>query len=305
MKILVIGQCVLDTIIENNAVKIQPGGIYYSVSGFNSSRADADQIFLLTKIDEPNYKYFIEQFSQITLVNNFCEEKIPYVKLIIHKELEREEHYENFNSSLDISNIFNQVEYDGIFINMITGSDILLEDLQKIRQSYKGMIFCDIHTLARGVNSKGERIFRQIPDASSWLSNMDIVQVNENEIKTICNAVNEETTAEFVLQNGVKIFLVTKGRNGVTCYFNLSGKKGKVSLEALKVESNNSVGCGDIFGAVFFYSYIYKMDLQKSLQKAVFAASETAKIKNIKELTRLKDVIYRKYFKEQDIDNRL
>jgi len=40
------------------------------------------------------------------------------------------------------------------------------------------------------------------------------------------------------------------------------------------------------------------------LQKAVFAASETAKIKNIKELNRLKDVIYRKYFKEQDIDNR-
>ncbi|NLT49587.1 MAG: carbohydrate kinase family protein [Ignavibacteria bacterium] len=238
------------------------------------------------------------------MINKFCEEKIPSVKLIIHKEIEREDHYENFNSSLDISSIFNQIEYDGIFINMITGSDILLEDLIEISKRNKGIIFCDIHTLARGVNSKGERIFRQIPDAARWLSNLDIVQANENEIKTICNSVNEETTAGFVLQNGVKIFLVTKGRNGITCYFNLSGKKGKVSLEALKIESNNSVGCGDIFGAVFFYSYIYKMDLQKSLQKAVFAASETAKIKNIKELNRLKDVIYRKYFKEQDIDNR-
>ena len=42
----------------------------------------------------------------------------------------------------------------------------------------------------------------------------------------------------------------------------------KLDLQAEKVEVKNKVGCGDIFGTVFFYSYLDSGNLENSLKSA-------------------------------------
>jgi len=59
-------------------------------------------------------------------------------------------------------------------------------------------------------------------------------------------------------------------------------------MNAVKINTVNKVGCGDIFGAVFFYSYIYTGDVYKSLELANKAGALAASIKDITSQTILK-----------------
>ena len=52
--------------------------------------------------------------------------------------------------------------------------------------------------------------------------------------------------------------------------------KQKFLLFSLKNNSLNTVGWGDVFGAVFFYNYIKTKNINLALHKAVQAASLTA-----------------------------
>jgi sugar/nucleoside kinase (ribokinase family) len=56
----------------------------------------------------------------------------------------------------------------------------------------------------------------------------------------------------------------------------------------------NKVGCGDVFGAVFFYNYIRKADIIDSLRAANFAAGVSTTYSLITEFKEFKkDVLQR------------
>jgi sugar/nucleoside kinase (ribokinase family) len=181
---------------------------------------------------------------------------------------EREEIYINLSARLSIDQIKDWNQFDGILINMITGFDITYEQLQIIRRQYKGLIYFDVHTLSRGVDQNLKREFRPVPDVAKWLSNINILQVNENELRTITSAADETEAAKEILKRGPDILIITKGSKGAVVYFNKQGSVDFYSVDAEKVEVVNKIGCGDIFGAVFFYNYIKDKDVINSLKSA-------------------------------------
>ncbi len=66
---------------------------------------------------------------------------------------------------------------------------------------------------------------------------------------------------------------------------------------AITVDINNKIGCGDVFGAVFFYSYISQgvKSIGNALRLANIAAGCTASYKGINEFTNLKKDVFSRY----------
>lgn len=123
MKILVIGQSVVDKINSPNYKIIQAGGIYYSVLGLNSIITPDDEVTLISSVSKNSYKYFADEYDKVNKKHLNWSDLIPTVTLNIYNDRERDEQYDSINSSLYVkNNVLN--EYDGILLNMVTGYDI-------------------------------------------------------------------------------------------------------------------------------------------------------------------------------------
>lgn len=271
MKILVIGHSVLDFIQSDETSKKSAGGIYYTISAINRLKKNDDKIFLCSQYDQDTYDFFKNEFDKVE--KDYLEKvrAIPRVHLVLQKDKERHEKYENITNNLSIE-ISDFKQFDGILINMITGFDISLAQLQQIRKNFGGLIFIDVHTLSRGLGDNFHRKFRLIPDFNKWAKCLDIIQVNQNELFTLSqNKLEREIVVE-MFELGIKILCVTKGALGAKVYFKDSNEILSYFIAARKINNPNVIGCGDVFGASFFYSYIRNKNVYDSLFNAVTKA---------------------------------
>ncbi|MEW6701160.1 MAG: carbohydrate kinase family protein [Bacteroidota bacterium] len=281
MKILLIGHSIIDHFEEVGNKIPKPGGVFYSSLGILSVSNACDGIFLLTSWNENSFYLFEKVYSKVDLRFAVKVDAMPEVFLKTSGEKEREEIYKNLSTQLSIKQINNWNQFDGILINMITGFDISLEQLKTIRKKFSGIIYFDFHTLSRGIEKNMKREFRPIPNAKEWLENIDIIQCNRSELDTIIKEGSEVERANQILQAGPKILIITKGEKGAQIYFNYRNKINSFSAAAERVNAVNKVGCGDIFGAVFFYSYISTKDVYKSLKTAIKAGAVAASKSNL------------------------
>lgn len=287
MYLLLVGHFVLDTINYKGDKFVKPGGIYYSAFGLNLISKKNDSIKLLTQIDKLSRSYFSNFSSRIDMSHVSIVDKIPNVHLSIFDDEEREEKYLNFTNKLDVGLLEGDEAFDGILLNMITGIDISLNDLKNLRKIYKCLIYIDIHSLAKKLDVNGIMQFTQIDNVESWLSNVDIVQANENELRSVKNINDELQMAEFILSFGPQILIVTKGENGSVVYYQVGNEIKTSYAEALQGETKNKVGCGDIFGAVFFYAYLKTNSAEAALQLANKIAGLSTKAASLNELIKV------------------
>lgn len=289
MKLLIIGHSVKDIIHSGDRGNVSPGGIYYSVLGALSCNDKENEIHLITSIDDMNRNLYANVYDAINSENVIIRDKIPVVHLKIFDNAERCEFYENITDKLSLEAIKDYNQFDGILINMITGFDITIDDLLDIRSNYKGLIYLDVHTLSRGIDENNQRIFRLVPDVEKWISSVDIIQVNEHELFTLSSERNELDIIKQMLMQGPKYLILTKGEKGVRVFWLNNGELCSLFYPAIKIETKNKVGCGDIFGSVFFYSYIKNNDLKSSLKKANTAAGCAAGYSDITEFHNLRN----------------
>ncbi len=268
MKIILIGHSIIDHFEGTEENKSLPGGIFYSTIGINSIKKSTDQIYLLTGWNRNSFHLFKDLYTKVDLDRTNELVNMPEVYLRVSGETEREEVYKNISDNLSIDHIKDWNLFDGILINMITGCDISLEQIKLIRNKFRGIIYFDVHTLSRGVDNNLKREFRPIPRIKEWLSCIDILQCNESELKTIVQYQNEISSAEKILFLGPNILIVTKGESGAQVYYRVNGEVKNIFVNAIEVYSANKIGCGDIFGAVFFYTYISTNDILVSLNAA-------------------------------------
>lgn len=290
MKLLVVGHSVKDLIKRNNEVIIQPGGIFYTIKTLlNLVEAD-DKIYLNTSMDEKEYHLFEQTYSLVK--KDFFEkvDAIPKVNLSHSKDLEREEIYENITDSLKL-NIKDFSSIDGILINMITGFDINIDRLEHIRNNFNGTIFFDVHTMSRGLDENYKRLFRRIPDFERWAKCIDILQANQSELHTLADKENENEILKELFRFGIKIIVITKDKYGAELFSKKENKIISTKVPAVSVKERNKVGCGDVFGAVFFYNYIKSNNEINSLINANKAAGFYVGLSNINDLSSLKNYV--------------
>ena len=294
MKYLIIGHSVEDHIHYNGKNLIKPGGIFYSALSLLNFKDDEDEIFLNTYIQKDNYNLFLDVYEKFDKKYITSVERIPKVYLNVHDNKERGETYENITANLEIK-ADNLNDFDGILINMITGFDVSLEQLKQIRKNYKGTIFLDVHTLSRGLDENYRRNFRIIPQFNEWAESIDILQANENEIKTLFNIEDELSIVKKILDCGVKIFILTKGEKGARIFSLRKREIISMFVPAIKVEIKNKIGCGDVFGSVFFYSYIKTKNIGNALRLANIAAGCSVLYDEVNKYENLKKDVFTRY----------
>ncbi len=287
MKILLIGHSIIDHFAEEANDVAKPGGIFYSALAMCSVIKPEDELFLLTSFSKKSFHLFEGVYSQTNMEFSSPLDEMPEVILKTSIQGEREEIYKNISSSMSFGKIKDWNMFDAILINMITGFDITAEQLNDIRKNFSGKIYFDVHTLSRGVDESMQRIFRPVPNIEKWLANIDILQCNELELKTISKSNDEFNSAQEILAGGSKILIITKGDKGSSVYFLKDGIIQLLNCKAEKIIAVNKIGCGDIFGAVFFYSYISKNDVNYSLRLANKAGASAAANSNMINLTRM------------------
>ena len=286
MKLLVIGHSVVDAINYKKEKTIKPGGIFHSVLALESFMNIEDEIYLCTALSKKDEYLFSPLYNNTNKKFIAYLEEISQVNLTLYDDKEREEKYSSISPNLELPQ-GNLIDFDGILINMITGYDITLEQIHKIRMKFKGLIYFDVHTFSRGVSKDMKRFFRPIPDFYKWAKNIDILQANEEEIKTLSGKLEEAKIANELLDYGMKIVIITKAETGAIAYFRENGKTESVFNVAKKFKVQNSVGCGDVFGAIFFYNYIRNKNINQSLETANKAAGNSTtyiKIEDFKNL---------------------
>ena len=296
MNILVFGHSVIDKINYGKDEIIKPGGIFYTTAALANITESSDNIYVCTTIDKINENLFSSVFKKIKPNYLSYSANIPTVKLNIYDNKEREETYENVSGNLQF-NISNLNRFDGILINMVTGFDISLKQIMEIRKNYNGIIYFDVHTFSRGLDSEMKRNFRRITDFIEWAKCVDIIQANELEVKTLSPKINEEEIARELIGYGVKQLVVTKGDKGAKVYFSENIFLSSEEIPALDVKPVNKVGCGDVFGAVYFYNYIRNKNLIEALTLANIAAGTSATYSDIDDYLNLKNDVFARYNK--------
>ncbi len=295
MKLLVIGQSVIDHFDKGGRKSIQPGGMFYSAAAFSAIKNNSERIYLLSALDDESASLFNDVYNNFDLKYLQHVEKLPRVHLKISEDRERQEKYENLSQNLKLPEItFDQ--FDGIYINMVTGFDLTIDQIKNLRRLFKGKIYLDIHTLSRGLNKDGIRTFREIPYAGTWIACADIIQVNEHEIFTLSNAVSEVNAAENILSEGAELLIVTKAERGAKVYFKQNEETASVYHSAFKVNVKNKIGCGDVFGASFFYNYIEHRNIISALRFANLAAGFAASCEAPEDLKNLRQDVLSRYY---------
>lgn len=292
MKVLVIGQSLEDHVNYKGHITINPGGIFYSLLGLRSFSENGDNILLLTSVEKNSLNLFSPFYDNIEKTYFNYVDKIPRVFLNISDENEREECYSLVNQNLSLDKVKDYFIFDGILINMITGFDITLNQLKEIRSRFNKIIFFDVHTLARGLDESGNRNFRTIPDFEKWAENIDILQVNETEYSILFDSKDNKFIINKLFEAGVKVLLITKGELGAKAYFKQNNEIVSCFVSSVKLETKNRVGCGDIFGAVFFYNYIKYLDINKALMLANIAGGCAATYDRIQKFEGLRKDVY-------------
>ncbi len=290
MNVLIIGHSVVDIIDDGKFRQIKPGGIFYSAIAMLSFLNKSDKLFLCTAIDEANYHLFSFIYDKLEREFFQISEKIPNVKLTIKSQDEREEEYDTITGKMEFD-LGRLNKIDGILINMITGFDISIEQLKEIRSNFKGPIYFDVHTLSRGLDKDYKRNYRPVPEFNNWAECIDILQTNEYELRTLSGKTSDREIIKELLDSGIKQIIVTKAEQGSTLYFSFNGEMKSLNQNALQTEIINTVGCGDVFGAVYFYNYIRNKNASAALQLANIAAGISTTYKNVEEYLNLeKDV---------------
>jgi hypothetical protein len=196
---------------------------------------------------------------------------------------------------------------DALFVNFISGFEMELETAQLLRQHFKGVMYCDLHSLLLAVQPGGLRTPRPLPNVAEWCRCFDLLQVNEDEMALL--APDPLALAATALANGVRCLSVTLGSRGAAYFaqpafdglavdgaLDLRGGPARAEARAdivtgvgggapgpirtalvpgvaARVSPGDPTGCGDVWGATHFSRLLAGARLEDALRAANAAAA--------------------------------
>jgi sugar/nucleoside kinase (ribokinase family) len=271
MKIGVIGSINRDTVLlADKTLKQGWGGILYNLITLSHLIGKRAEIFPVCNIGRdcgneingilrqlPGVR--VDYIHEVPARNNHCY-------LTYSADGEKTEILKGGVPPLRFDDVAPLLDSDMILINYISGRDIYLKSLQKLRKLYAGPIFMDIHSATLGKRPNGARFFRRPPYWQKMIKAADYIQMNRREL-AILNGRREwplspkirlidECSLLFRHLNSAgvtisnKAFIVTTGIDG--CHIARPGD-GRLMLKHITpskpIKDGDTTGCGDCFNA--------------------------------------------------------
>lgn len=311
MNYLVIGEPCVDVIHKINGEQIHSyGGILYSVISMAVLSGENDTITPLMNLGEDEFENIANIFKKypkiktngINKVNHPTRKVNLYYNLYNTDKQARIEKSTEPTYTLDYKYCESFLDSaDAILVNMISGVDISLETLKKIRKNFKNYMHIDIHNIVMSTKEDGSRVHVPVDNWFEWCTNTDTIQMNEFEVASLTKEkLSEYKIAEEILYNkdyDVKGLIVTRGKIGVTGFLRKEKSYGSEKfndidhIEIASIENPHfvdSTGCGDVFASSFTIDYSRTRDFAKSIHYANRMASFNSSLMGIEELDKLK-----------------
>ena len=299
----VVGSFVWD-VIHGRDVRSAPveewGGITYALSGLDAALPDDWEVVPVMKVGydlAPRAREFLGTLRRIAPDAALVE--VPYpndrVELFYYSSERKSEILHGGVPGWTWLGLRPLVEgLDALYVNLISGFELDLETATLLRQHFKGVVYCDLHSLVLAVQPGGLRTPRPLPDVAAWCRCFDLLQVNEDELAMM--APDPMALAATALANGVRSLAVTLGKRGAV-YFaqpefdrltNLSGGAGAlgaalgpvrtalVPASPVLTNAGDPTGCGDVWGATYFSRLLAGDTLSDA-----FAAANRAAARNL------------------------
>lgn len=291
-KITVIGTINKDTIIFPTGKRTESfGGILYNLSALFGLGGKWIEIYPVCNLGYDVYdevERILKSYDNVNLHGiNKVRKKNNHAFLFIDVNNQREELLQNRVPALKFDQVKPFLDSNFILINFISGFDIKLDDLKKIRRKTDALTFMDIHSLSLGIDQDGKRFLKAPKDWQEYIKLANIVQTNLIELGALAgerlNSWKEtQDFGKYVLSLGPYVLLLTLGEDGVAM-IQREGKEYRFKkCKGIKVRGfKDATGCGDVFSAGFLVCYFHTSDFVQSLDFANRVAAEKCKISGV------------------------
>jgi len=166
---------------------------------------------------------------------------------------------------------------DWVLVNLTSGRDVTLKAMQELRQSAKGTVQLDVHSLTLGFAANGRRVLVKPEGWERWVACADWVQMNEAEAKLLGDGRPLPAFAEDLLALGLRGVLITLGNHGCLACWQNNGRTTTVHVPvARRPEPAFPTGCGDVFGAGFAFAMLEGASPEAAVRFANAAAGAKA-----------------------------
>jgi len=320
MNYIVIGEPCVDVIHSAEGKTISSyGGILYSVISLAVLARTEDIIYPVMNLGEDEYTNITGILKKYKNINQSGIYKVAHPTRKVNL------YYQDYGSgkrarleystlptyTLDYKFIEPFLKYaDAVLVNMISGVDINLDTMKKIRNYFDGKIHIDIHNLVMKTNPDGSREHIHLENWLDWCTNADTLQMNEFEVNIISETHKKEReiAEEILLTSGSKrkteAVIITRGKEGSSGYIKVEKQGGRTindtsskffdlaKIDVPAAESphfEDSTGCGDIFASAFLLDYSGNNDVRKAMNYASRIASVKISLRGIDELDKLKN----------------
>jgi sugar/nucleoside kinase (ribokinase family) len=304
MKIAIIGTIIKDTIYPFQGEVVESfGGSFFNIAIASQLIGEKDKIFPVSNVGNDVYDLLIERLKNFPNVDTQGLYKINQpnnaVTLKYYNPESRVEISTNPMPPLTVEQIEKFLNCDAIFINFISGWDISVETVKKIRESTKSYIYIDVHSFVLDIDEdfsdstkSGKRFPKKsVPEWKELISNADIVQMNESEagILSGLDMLNEKNLIDFgkdILSIGISVCSITLGSKGSVVFWGDGNYKKINSFHIEKVV--DATGCGDAFGSAFIVKYLETYNPVKSAEFANMVAGINCTLKGTNEVEKIK-----------------
>jgi len=285
MKICVIGSINYDEVIMPNLERRKGlGGIIYNVLPLSFLFKEDVTIYPVTEIGEDRLEELLNLLKPYKNVDVGGIKINPagtnLAQLFYRRGGQRDEILNIRSKQITYEDVEPYLDVNIILINFITGMDLAIETIKKIRANSLALLILDVHSLSMEVDSKGKRHLRAIKNWHSLVEHFDVIQVNEYELNMLVNKMVRFRKRDFmkvatkILKQGPQILLVTYGARGARVVYRGENEYIYKLVPAPRLrEPRDPTGCGDVFTAGFIYGYVKYKDIQVATKIATSLAS--------------------------------
>ncbi|MFQ5674804.1 MAG: carbohydrate kinase family protein [bacterium] len=272
MKVGVIGTFNRDVIYPWQGARVESvGGLYFSVLYLANLLKSTYEILPIAFVGDDFYQKVVDELSEYRNINlsgiQRVAEENTLVTLTYTGSGERKEIISKPMPPLGIEQLRILENADVVILNLITGMDVDLAEMQEFRAANDAVIYMDFHSHALGIDEHGKRFYRRPDDWKEWVNLADVLQINEMEARTLAGysaAAPNDRLIEFgrrLLQYNPSVCHITLADQGSFLFF--------IKDDSVVVQKNagitvnepvDAIGCGDAFAAAYLANYFKTHD---------------------------------------------
>ncbi len=269
------------------------GGIIYNLKTFSLILRNKAEIFPACNVGADCFmsiKRILKGLNGINRVSVYkVGEKNNSCHLFYQNNEEKKEILRGGVRRLVFDNIRPLLSCDIILLNYISGADIYLNSLKKLKRLFKGPIYIDFHSLSLGRHRDGSRFLRRPKCWWKILKIGDYIQMNRQELSLLANGrrlKDFDSIAEDIVRLSralirkkirlmKKTFIITNGPKGASVISFRNNHPEQINIPVQRiVDKGDTTGCGDCFSAGFIAGLVTGKTLKSCGRIGNFAAFE-------------------------------